>query len=65
MGHYLFKYEKKSSISCIHAVKMHRNGAQLNLDISFNITYTEISEVLIVVQSVAHQEGIRYFKTNV
>ncbi len=28
-------------------------------------TYTEISEVLIVVQSVTHQKGIRHLKTNV
>lgn len=28
-------------------------------------TYTEISEVLIVVQSIAHQKGIRHLKTNV
>ena len=28
-------------------------------------TYTEISEVLIVVQSVTHQKGVRHLKTNV
>lgn len=28
-------------------------------------TYTEVSEVLIVVQSVADQKGIWYFKANV
>lgn len=28
-------------------------------------TYTEISEVLVVVQSVTHQKGIRNLKTNV
>ena len=27
--------------------------------------YTEISEVLIVVQSVAHEKGVRHLKTNV
>lgn len=28
-------------------------------------TYTEISEVLVVIQSIANQKGIRYLKTDV
>ena len=40
-------------------------GEKWNVKLACNLSYIEISEILIVIQSISHYEGIRYLKPSI